>query len=82
MTYTDVYLWKNAGNGSSSNPRWLIHDANDPASPLCQRCHTVDVLSHMDTKLNAKMKGQLTRCIDCHMPGTANTGASPLTSAG
>jgi hypothetical protein len=28
----------------------------------------------MDTKLNAKMKGQLTRCIDCHMPGTANTG--------
>ena len=28
----------------------------------------------METKLNAKMKGQLTRCIDCHMPGTANTG--------
>ena len=28
----------------------------------------------METKLNAKMKGQQTRCIDCHMPGTANTG--------
>jgi hypothetical protein len=28
----------------------------------------------METKLNGKMKGQLTRCIDCHMPGTANTG--------
>ncbi len=28
----------------------------------------------METKLNARMKGELTRCIDCHMPGTANTG--------
>jgi hypothetical protein len=25
-------------------------------------------------KLNAKIEGHLTRCIDCHMPGTANTG--------
>ncbi|OFW22997.1 MAG: hypothetical protein A3H97_21210 [Acidobacteria bacterium RIFCSPLOWO2_02_FULL_65_29] len=61
-------------HGGTPYPRWLIHDADDPTSPLCQRCHTVDVLSHMETKLNAKMKGQLTRCIDCHMPGTANTG--------
>jgi hypothetical protein len=28
----------------------------------------------MEKKLNARMKGELTRCIDCHMPGTANTG--------
>ncbi|HVH27767.1 MAG TPA: cytochrome c3 family protein [Vicinamibacterales bacterium] len=55
-------------------PRFLLHDPDDSSSPLCQRCHSVDVLSHMETKLNAKMKGQLTRCIDCHMPGTANTG--------
>jgi hypothetical protein len=61
-------------HGNTPNSRWLIHDPNDSASPLCQRCHTVDVLSHMETKLNAKMKGQVTRCIDCHMPGTANTG--------
>ena len=61
-------------HGDTPYPRWLIHDADDPASPLCQRCHAVDVLSHMETKLNAKMKGELTRCIDCHMPGTANTG--------
>lgn len=54
--------------------RFLLHDPDDSSSPLCQRCHKVDVLSHMETKLNAKMKGQLTRCIDCHMPGTANTG--------
>jgi predicted CXXCH cytochrome family protein len=54
--------------------RFLLHDPNDSASPLCQRCHAVEILSHMETKLNAKMKGQQTRCIDCHMPGTANTG--------
>jgi hypothetical protein len=54
--------------------RFLVHDPDDASSPLCQRCHAVNVLTHMETKLNAKMKGQLTRCIDCHMPGTANTG--------
>jgi len=61
-------------HGGTSFPRALMHDANDPASALCQRCHAVDVLSHMDGKLNARMKGLQTRCIDCHMPGTANTG--------
>jgi hypothetical protein len=61
-------------HGNTPYPRWLIHDPNNSASPLCQRCHTVNVLTHMETKLNAKMKGELTRCIDCHMPGTANTG--------
>jgi hypothetical protein len=61
-------------HGGTPHPRWLVHDGNDPASPLCQRCHPVNVLSHMETKLNAKMKGEQTRCIDCHMPGTANTG--------
>ena len=61
-------------HGGTPYSRWLIDDPDDPSSPLCQRCHAVDVLSHMETKLNAKMKGQVTRCIDCHMPGTANTG--------
>jgi hypothetical protein len=61
-------------HGGTPYSRWVIHDPNDSASPLCQRCHTVDVLSHMETKLNAKMKGRQTRCVDCHMPGTANTG--------
>jgi hypothetical protein len=61
-------------HGGTSYPRFLIHDPEDSASPLCQRCHSVDVLSHMEAKLNARMKGQQTRCIDCHMPGTANTG--------
>jgi hypothetical protein len=61
-------------HGGTPYPRWLVHDADAPGSPLCQRCHAVDVLAHMETKLNAKMKGLSTRCIDCHMPGTANTG--------
>jgi hypothetical protein len=61
-------------HGGAPYTRFLIHDPDDSASPLCQRCHAVDVLSHMESKLNSKMKGQQTRCIDCHMPGTANTG--------
>jgi hypothetical protein len=61
-------------HGNAPYTRFLIHDPDNAASPLCQRCHAIDVLSHMETKLNSKMKGQQTRCIDCHMPGTANTG--------
>jgi nitrate/TMAO reductase-like tetraheme cytochrome c subunit len=61
-------------HGNTPNRRWLLHDPDTPASPLCQRCHKVDVLTHMERTLNSKMKGLRTRCIDCHMPGTANTG--------
>ena len=53
----------------------LIHDAERPCVTACASdVIPVDVLSHMETKLNARMKGLQTRCIDCHMPGTANTG--------
>ena len=61
-------------HGDTPYPRFLTHDAENPASPLCQRCHPVDLLSHMETRLNARMKGMMTRCIDCHMPGTAIVG--------
>ncbi|HJP03438.1 MAG: hypothetical protein QGG65_03395 [Gammaproteobacteria bacterium] len=61
-------------HGGTPYSRWLIHDPDDATSPLCQRCHAVDLLPHMEMKLNAKIEGHLTRCIDCHMPGTANTG--------
>ena len=54
--------------------RFLICDPGDSASALCQRCHAVNLLTHMETKLNSRMKGEQTRCIDCHMPTTANTG--------
>ena len=60
------------GNGPYN--RFLIHDPDNAASPLCQRCHVVDEQVHMEKKLNSRMKGEQTRCIDCHMPGTANTG--------
>lgn len=61
-------------HGNTPYRRWLIHDPDNAASPLCQRCHEVDEPAHMDAKLNAKMRGLRSRCIDCHMPGTANTG--------
>jgi hypothetical protein len=61
-------------HGNTPYPRFLLHDPDNAASPLCQRCHVVDELTHMEKKLNARMKGEQTRCIDCHMPGTANTG--------
>jgi hypothetical protein len=61
-------------HGNTPYPRFLLHDAENAASPLCQRCHPVESLSHMETKLNARMKGAMTRCIDCHMPGTAIVG--------
>jgi hypothetical protein len=61
-------------HGTTAFPRFVLHDSRDPTSPLCQRCHMVDLLSHMETKLNARMKGMQTLCIDCHMTGTANTG--------
>ncbi len=61
-------------HGGTSYPRFVLHDPDNASSQLCQRCHAVDLLSHMDTKLNARMKGLQTRCIDCHMAGTADTG--------
>ena len=61
-------------HGGTPYSRSLINDPDDSGSPLCQRCHQVDVLSHMETELNAKMKGELTSCIACHMSGTANAG--------
>lgn len=62
-------------HGGTPYRRWLIHDPDKAKSPLCQRCHTVDLLSHIETKLGAKMKGEaITRCIDCHMPGTMSSG--------
>jgi hypothetical protein len=60
------------GNGAYN--RFLTNNPNDSSSPLCQGCHAVEISSHMEKKLGAKMKGEQTRCIDCHMPGTANTG--------
>jgi hypothetical protein len=61
-------------HGTTPYRRWLLYDPDDPRSPLCQHCHQVDVLAHMEQQLNSKMKGLATRCIDCHMPGTMIAG--------
>ncbi|MBI2461020.1 MAG: hypothetical protein HYV61_05940, partial [Candidatus Rokubacteria bacterium] len=62
-------------HGGTPYRRWLIHNPDDPTSPLCQRCHGVDLLNHMETKLGARMKGQaITHCVNCHMPATMIAG--------
>jgi hypothetical protein len=54
--------------------RSLLGDPDNSRSPLCQRCHEIKALPHMEQHLGARMKGLATRCIDCHMPGTAISG--------
>ncbi|MCG8427081.1 MAG: cytochrome c family protein, partial [Chromatiales bacterium] len=61
-------------HGDTPYRRWLTHDPDDASSPLCQRCHEVEILTHMERQLNNKMKGLVTSCIQCHMPGTMVTG--------
>jgi hypothetical protein len=61
-------------HGTTPYSRFLRGDPRDPNSALCQRCHAVDLLPHMQTKAGATMKGEMTACMDCHMPGTASTG--------
>ncbi|HEY3321075.1 MAG TPA: hypothetical protein VGP72_11465 [Planctomycetota bacterium] len=53
----------------------LKYDAEDPASPLCQRCHPRDVAVHAKDATGNAMTGTSTACKDCHMVGTANEGA-------
>ncbi|MGH8611270.1 MAG: cytochrome c3 family protein [Gammaproteobacteria bacterium] len=61
-------------HGNTPYRRWLLHDPDDPKSQLCQRCHEVPILAHMEQKLNSKMKGLAgTSCLSCHMPGTMVT---------
>lgn len=59
-------------HGGTPNRRLLLHDPEDSSSPLCQRCHAIDIRPHMENRFGQRMKGSLTLCIDCHMPGTAN----------
>ena len=58
-------------HGGTPYRRLLSNNPDDAFSPLCQKCHPVDFIPHMENRFGAKMKGKLTRCIDCHMPGTA-----------
>ena len=59
-------------HGGTGFRRSLISDPDDSESPLCQSCHAVDINAHMQHHLGSTMKGASgTRCVDCHMPGTA-----------
>lgn len=58
-------------HGGTPNRRLLLHDPDNSSSSLCQRCHIVDIKPHMESRFGQMMKGSLTLCIDCHMPGTA-----------
>lgn len=59
-------------HGGTGFRRSLVGDPDDASSPLCQSCHAVDINAHMQHQLGSEMKGAAgTRCVDCHMPGTA-----------
>jgi len=46
-----------------------------PDSLLCQRCHAIDVTTHMSDEIGTTMSGSVTSCVSCHMPKTARSGA-------
>jgi hypothetical protein len=62
-------------HGFSPWEHHLTADPDDANSPLCQKCHAVDVVPHMLQKIGAAMAGPSTHCRLCHMTGTAKTGA-------
>lgn len=53
----------------------LKADPDDNDGFLCQTCHNVDTLSHLQERTGTYMAGFNTRCIDCHMPKTVQTGS-------
>ncbi len=48
---------------------------NSGSGGLCHRCHEVDLQPHMLALTGDTHAGGSTRCIDCHTPKTAKTGA-------
>ncbi|MGD0088910.1 MAG: hypothetical protein ABSE73_03240 [Planctomycetota bacterium] len=64
-----------SGHYSAPYSSSMQYDSDDPASPLCQRCHARDVSQHMTAVAGNAMTGSQTACKDCHMVGMANEGA-------
>ncbi|MBI2932568.1 MAG: hypothetical protein HYY16_13035 [Planctomycetes bacterium] len=62
-------------HGGTSYRHQLLTDPDDNNSFLCQTCHTVDTLSHLQTKTGTYMTGMSTLCADCHMPKTVQSGS-------
>ena len=93
--YTDFIQSPKYRNGSSLLTCYSCHDPHAPGTDrhqlsgttdngLCQTCHTTvtDVAAHMTAKVGFSM-GAGTKCIQCHNPKTATSGAgsNPTTPA-
>jgi len=85
--YTDFIRTAKYRNGSRLLTCYSCHDPHAPGTDrhqmsgttnnsLCQGCHTTvtDVVAHMTAKIGASM-GAGTKCIQCHNPKTASSGA-------
>ncbi len=57
------------------NRHSLKYDLEDNNSLLCQQCHNVDTQGHLLEHTGSTMAGLNTRCVDCHMTKTAQTGS-------
>jgi hypothetical protein len=62
-------------HGEAVHVHHLFSNPADPNSFLCQKCHAVDIVTHMLDKTESAMAGPSTLCVRCHMPSTAMTGA-------
>ncbi len=60
---------------NNQNKHQTLYSPDDPNSPLCQRCHTINVSDHMLEKAGMPLSGVVS-CVKCHMPKTAQTGAA------
>jgi predicted CXXCH cytochrome family protein len=93
--YTDFIQTAKYRNGSQLLTCYSCHDPHAPGTDrhqlsgtannsLCQGCHTTvtDVVAHMTAKTGVSMDAG-TKCIQCHNPKTASSGAgsNPTTPA-
>lgn len=60
---------------NNPNRHQTRYSPDDPNSPLCQRCHTIDVSTHMLAKASMPLSAPVA-CVKCHMPKTAKSGAA------
>jgi len=94
--YTDFIQSPKYRNGSSLVTCYSCHDPHAPGTDrhqlsgtsdnsLCQTCHTTvtDVVAHMTAKTGTSSMPAGTKCIQCHNPKTATSGAgsNPTTPA-
>lgn len=63
-------------HGDAQFEHHLLFPSTDPNnSLLCQRCHAIDIVPHMQAVTGVTHAGPSTLCVRCHMPKTAKSGA-------